>query len=609
MRGVRISLVVLCCMVPACTPVAMNPPPDDGPDAPVTPPTLSELSPVGRVLGFVYADALGNARVHPRPVVGEGLTPVPNAGVLIEGGVYARTDEDGLFTVGYAPEGSRRVRIWLCEDMVGDPRATVSVQVDRRRAACVSSEDEERTGPGVALGWVYQGQEGPLVSPCPRFGLRPLADAPVVVGGAKGRTDEVGRYLIPAVAPGSHSVGVDGVAVGAVTVYPGEAVCGVDGSPDEWAAAAGHAGLAYDAPEPYVSVEPSVQTVQALPGAHVALDTGQQAVADTRGAYTLYGVEPGLRTLIVTAPGHGGAARALIALPGVVTRGSEAPQGSIGRIEVAGAEGLGFVEVGETLPLVHRAYSPVGTRWDGFATFDWLVSDTTRAVIDRHGRVTGRAVGSVTITACAGGVEGRLDLLVEPKGFRDAATLDLSLDGPPILSVGSTRTVKARVRDGEGRELAGYPVELRCADRSIADVTRKGVLVALREGTTVLTAEALRTGGVSDDLELTVIPASDRLRVDPLELHFQGAGEGILRITDATGGAEGTMRWTVTSPESWLEVSPARGTGDGQALARVVPGDLSPGIYTALLEIDAGAHGERLVFVELTIQRLDLIIE
>ena len=111
---------------------------------------------------------------------------------------------------------------------------------------------------------------------------------------------------------------------------------------------------------------------------------------------------PGLRTLTIAAPGYGGAALVLITLPGAVTRGSEAPAGSIGRIDLSGAEGVGFVEVGEVLPLRKLAFSPSGERWEGFSSFEWSVSDTSRATVDRHGRVTGRAMGPVTVRATAG---------------------------------------------------------------------------------------------------------------------------------------------------------------------------------------------------------------
>ena len=603
-----LALGLLGCLLAACAPILNDTqPPDD--DPPVAPDAVDELAPVGRVVGFVYTDAEGGVALRPRPSTEPGLTPAPGAALLLDTGGYARTNEGGLLAMGHVPVGQRTARIWLGPDMGMAPSAATSFEVRWRQTTCLGSSEGGSGGRGAAVGWAYESPEGTLLSPCPRFGLRPRVGTRVSLGGAECETNEVGYYLLPSVRDGTHMLRVGGDAMGEVIVAPGQTACGVDAAPDSWAAAAGHAGLAYDAPMPYVSVEPTIQTVMALPGALLSLDTGQQALADERGEYTLYGVEPGLRTLTIAAPGYGGAALVLITLPGAVTRGSEAPAGSIGRIDLSGAEGVGFVEVGEVLPLRKLAFSPSGERWEGFSSFEWSVSDTSRATVDRHGRVTGRAMGPVTVRATAGGAEGSVNLLVEPKGFQDAVTVEIVLDGPATLSEGSTRTALAQVRDAGGRVLPGYPVEFRCEDRSVAEVTSKGIVAGLREGSTVLVAEALRTGGLSARAPLTVIPADDRLRVEPLELRFEGAGQGLLAITDITAGAEGMMDWTAAATEPWLIASPPHGVGDGEVTVTAAPGDLPPGVYTTLIEVDAGAHGRRVVFVEMSIQRIDVIIE
>lgn len=83
----------------------------------------------------------------------------------------------------------------------------------------------------------------------------------------------------------------------------------------------------------------------------------------------------------------------------------------------------------------------------------------------------------------------------------------------------------------------------------------------------------------------------------------------MLAITDITAGAEGMMDWTAAATEPWLIASPPHGVGDGEVTVTAAPGDLPPGVYTTLIEVDAGAHGRRVVFVEMSIQRIDVIIE
>lgn len=604
-----LSLSLVACLLAACTPVGTQDDPGE-PEEPTGPTEIDPLTATGRVVGFVYTDGSGRASLSARPRIEPGLTPAPGAAVALDTRCHARTNASGLFVISHAPVGDRAGRVWLEGDATQPISVVFEAQVTRGATAALSGAVATGTA-ATAAGWVYNAPEGGghVVSAAPRFGLKPAAQVEVAIAGQAARTDRLGFYLLNDVQSGTHDLLVEGDPAGDVTLIGGRTTAGLDGAGGQLAAATGHVGLGFDAPAPYVTIEPTVQTVAPFSAGVVSMDTGQQALTDERGEYTLYGVDPGLRTVTVVVPGRGGVARTLITLPGTVTRGSEAPEGSIELIDLRGAEGLGFVEVGETLPLILGAVAPDGTEWTGFSTFDWSVSDTSKAMVDRRGRVTGKAMGPVRLTARAGGGLGTIDLLVEPRGFRDATTVEAALSGAPVLSVGSTRTITARVLDAEGRELIGYPVDFDTADESVAAVTRKGVVAGLREGSTSVSAVALRTGGVSDSIAIEVIPSGDRLRVDPPELAFDGNGEGQVRIWDVTGGSEGLMTWVTRSSEPWLVTHPTEGVGDGQVGVTALSAGLDPGVYTALLEIDAGDHGLRNVFVEMTVQRLDVIIE
>ena len=114
-------------------------------------------------------------------------------------------------------------------------------------------------------------------------------------------------------------------------------------------------------------------------------------------------------------------------------------------------------------------------------------------------------------------------------------------------------------------------------------------------------------GSPDTSLEIPVtitINAAPVLTVAPTSLAFTYQIGGALPVAQSfalsTGNAQ--LNFTVTSPASWLQLSPLRGTTPGSVLVTANPLGLAPGTYTGAIGVTAlGATGAASVAVTLTI--------
>jgi len=575
------------------------------------------LSATGRLCGFLYrAEPSGTVAVAPLPPQGETQEPVASAALCADTGSLAFSDERGAFAFPALPEGTHTIRVDA--DGVLDTPVELAFQVTIEAGATSSGRlsSTDAAGPsGAAMGWAYTDSQGGLMlSPSARSDMQPLADAGLVFDQIPVPTDTRGAYLAADLLPGTYQVTVQSAAAQvsdalAVTVVGGLTALGSDEHAAEWGAAHGHVGLAFNAPQPYLTVAPAGTALQVTPAAVVTLENGQAALADDAGGYTLYGLTPGLHTLSATARGVGGTVRVAIVMADTVTGGSDAPPGSVSSVELTLAPDCRTPAVDRTVQLQALAIGPDGTPWAGFSTFCWSVSDTRIATVDLAGRITGVSVGSVTVRARADDQQDSLDLLVMPRGYGEAASLQLVALGPTTISTGATRQLEARVRDAGGGLLPGYPVTYQSSNPTAAAVTARGTVAGLREGQALITATPADAPTVQGQVSVTIVQADQRLRVIPPELSFDADGADTLQVEDRTVGADGPMHWTATAHESWLTVNPDVGTGNGEVTVTVTRGDLAPGIYTDLVDVNAGQAGRQFVLITFNVQDAIIIIE
>lgn len=165
---------------------------------------------------------------------------------------------------------------------------------------------------------------------------------------------------------------------------------------------------------------------------------------------------------------------------------------------VAVDAGTGKVLVGGTLQLTATAFDDKNVAVSG-KPVSWSSSDTTKATVGATGIVTGRAVGSATITATIDGKNGIA--LVEVLAASSAQTLDLSPASATVLK-GSTVTLTAAVRDAAGNPVSGKTFTFSSLDAAIATVNATGVVTGVELGTARIVAQS---GTLADTSTVSVV--------------------------------------------------------------------------------------------------------
>ena len=220
------------------------------------------------------------------------------------------------------------------------------------------------------------------------------------------------------------------------------------------------------------------------------------------------------------------------------------------------------------------------------AEFTWASGDTSVAVVDTSGLVTGTSAGEVAVTATSSGVTGRAQLTVVVPA---PTTVAVTPDTLAFTALGQTMQLAAEVLDQAGRVMEDEPVAWSSADTMVAAVDSVGLVTAAGSGATVVTATA---GSASGEAAVTVMqsarsvvvsPASAAIALgDTLRLAAEavdengnavagaafawsssdasvarvgasglvnGVGEGTVTITATTGSAVGTSEITVDNPD------------------------------------------------------------
>jgi len=133
-------------------------------------------------------------------------------------------------------------------------------------------------------------------------------------------------------------------------------------------------------------------------------------------------------------------------------------------------------------------------------TVTWTTANAGVATVDANGLVTGKGVGTVTITATSEGKTGTASIMV---ALVPVATVDVSPSSATI-QLGATQQFTATMKDANGNTLSGRTVSWETSDASIATVDVNGLVTAQAVGgpiTITATSE-----GKSKTASVTVIP-------------------------------------------------------------------------------------------------------
>ena len=240
---------------------------------------------------------------------------------------------------------------------------------------------------------------------------------------------------------------------------------------------------------------------------------------------------------------------------------------------------------GTTLQLAAEAQDANGHAVGG-SEIAWASSDTTVAVVDGMGLVTGIALGGVEVSATSAGTTGRAQLeVVEPAPTTVAVTPDTIV----FEALGDTVRLLAEVRDQAGRPMPGEVVMWTAGDTLVAAVDASGLVTSVGNGAAAITAmsgalsgdatvevmQVVRRVAVAPSADTLILGDSLRLAAEALDANgypvprtaftwsssdaaiatvntsglVRGVGEGTAEINAATASVQGGARITVFNPD------------------------------------------------------------
>jgi adhesin/invasin len=219
--------------------------------------------------------------------------------------------------------------------------------------------------------------------------------------------------------------------------------------------------------------------------------------------------------------------------------------------------------LGATRSYTAVAYEADGQEIPGVA-FTWGTDAPTVASIDAAGIATTVGNGTATITATApNGVAGSSSLVVAQHAVTMTQAASCTHGAPQcvLAAFGDSVTLTTVVRDSLEQVIVGAPVNFTSSDPAVATVTADGVVIAVGNGSAVITAEF---EGLTTTYTAVVRQKVTFIKLTPIELWLSGVGaSGTVTATpmDRTGHAvdDVGVTWDITDPAmATAEVTGAR---------------------------------------------------
>ena len=208
----------------------------------------------------------------------------------------------------------------------------------------------------------------------------------------------------------------------------------------------------------------------------------------------------------------------------------------------------------------------------------WSSSDTSIVQVNNSGGVTGRAIGSATITATSEGKSATATVFVAP-----VVNIDPRL---PSVFVGDTITLGSHLTDNAGAPVPGLAAGWVSLNPGIATVTATGLVTAVSLGTATITATASAGLGSVDLVVLQPLIRANR-RIAFLQDISTAFVPSILALQSMN--PDGSAQVTIT-PDNFTvqeyEYSP-----DGSQIALIGRFDFGFGVSNSLYAMNANGTG------------------
>jgi trimeric autotransporter adhesin len=195
----------------------------------------------------------------------------------------------------------------------------------------------------------------------------------------------------------------------------------------------------------------------------------------------------------------------------------------------------------------------------------WASGDAQVATVTTTGLVTAVGNGTTTVTASSGAASDSASVTVQ----QVAVSLTLSDSSLSLTSIGDTARLTAAVKDGEGADMPGASVTWASGDAQVATVTSAGLVTAVGNGITTVTATS---GAASASASVTVQQVATHI----LKVHGDGQtgtiGEELLdtlmvSVLDAGDNPVAGIQIAWTPLTGGGEANPAGSTSGKDGLA------------------------------------------
>jgi len=211
------------------------------------------------------------------------------------------------------------------------------------------------------------------------------------------------------------------------------------------------------------------------------------------------------------------------------------------------------VAAGATQQFAATATYSDGSTANVTATVSWTSSNPAIATITSAGLATGRASGSVTVTATLNGVSKSATVTV----LVPAATLTSIAVSPATASIAAKTTQQftamGKFSDGLTADLTGK-VSWASSNTSVATLNASGLASAVAAGATTVTASL---SGVSGTAALTVTPTLSTISIMPNPANIQAGATQ--QFTAKATYSDNSMK-DVTSTATWTTANTAVAT-------------------------------------------------
>ena len=246
---------------------------------------------------------------------------------------------------------------------------------------------------------------------------------------------------------------------------------------------------------------------------------------------------------------------------------------------------LSLTALGQTGQLTARVYD-ANNRALNDATVTWSSSAPAVATVSAQGLVTAIKAGRARVTARSGNVSSAIDVSVS----QTAAGITVEPSSVTFTAIADTIQLTASVLDAENVPVPDAAVVWSSDDAGIATVDSQGLVTAVRNGSTQITAQS---EGVSRDVAVVVSQVARRIAIEPSDTTLTALGDKV----QLNATAYDSNDYVIPDAEfSWSSQSPASVSVD------------SLGVATALQNGDAlitATSGEATASVLITVMAAD----